>query len=110
MGYYARYLDWFFTTPFFLLDLCLLAGADVWSTFYVMLLNALCIAAGAFGALNPRVGWPCFIFGMVTFVMFNAQLFGSMLAKAGEMGDDVLCNLGRLGKVRCLVHLAQRSL
>jgi bacteriorhodopsin len=87
--YYARYLDWFFTTPFFLLDLSLLAGADTWSTFYVMLLNALCIAAGAIGALNPRVGWPCFIFGMVTFVMFNAQLFGTMLTKAGELGADV---------------------
>merc|ERR1712007_356348 len=71
--YYARYLDWFFTTPFFLLDLSLLAGADTWSTFYVMLLNALCIAAGAIGALNPKVGWPCFIFGMVTFVMFLSQ-------------------------------------
>eukprot|EP00666_Eupelagonemidae_sp_cell4sb_P003005 gene3005-381_t len=45
----------FFTTPFFLLDLCLLAGADVWSTFFVMLLNAICIAAGAVGALKPSV-------------------------------------------------------
>jgi bacteriorhodopsin len=87
--YYARYIDWFFTTPFFLLDLCLLAGADYASTFYVMLLNALCIAAGAIGALNPEAAWPCFIFGMITFVMFNCKLFGSMLAKAGDLGTEV---------------------
>ena len=40
--YWMRYVDWFFTTPFFLLDLALLAGADAWDTFYVMLMNAIC--------------------------------------------------------------------
>lgn len=40
--YWMRYVDWFFTTPFFLLDLALLAGADSWDTFYVMLMNAIC--------------------------------------------------------------------
>merc|ERR1719146_508543 len=62
--FWMRYVDWFFTTPFFLLDLCLLAGADVWATFYVMLLNAMCIAAGAVGALKPSVNVQMFVLGM----------------------------------------------
>merc|ERR1711948_194582 len=57
--------------------------------FQVMILNALCIAAGALGALNPIFAWPGFIFGMVTFVMFNAKLFGSMASQAESLGGDV---------------------
>merc|ERR1719387_2270030 len=58
--YWMRYVDWFFTTPFFLLDLALLANADIWDTFYVMLLNAICIVCGAIGALNPGARLPMF--------------------------------------------------
>merc|ERR1719336_1785908 len=74
--YWLRYVDWFFTTPFFLLDLCLLANCDMWDTFYVMLLNAVCIASGAIGALTPGYSgrWAMFVLGMITFVMFNAKL------------------------------------
>merc|ERR1711976_1118817 len=87
--YWMRYVDWFFTTPFFLLDLALLAGADSWDTFYVMLMNAICIATGAIGALVPACKMPMFILGMVTFVMFNAKLFGAMASKAKDLGDAV---------------------
>merc|ERR1719456_2127250 len=87
--FWMRYVDWFFTTPFFLLDLALLAGADTWDTFYVMLLNAICIACGAIGALNPDAKLPMFVLGMVTFVMFIAKLFGAMMAKAKTLGDEV---------------------
>jgi len=87
--YWMRYVDWFFTTPFFLLDLALLAGADNSDTFYVMLMNAICIASGAVGALNPDAKWPMFILGLVTFVMFIMKLFGAMMAKAKSLGDDV---------------------
>lgn len=67
-----RYVDWFFTTPFFLLDLCLLAGADQWDTFYVMLMNAICIACGAVGALTPALNAAInmFVLGMITFVLY----------------------------------------
>merc|ERR1719152_385204 len=87
--YWMRYVDWFFTTPFFLLDLALLAGADTWDTFYVMLMNAICIATGAIGALVPACKMPMFALGMITFVMFNAKLFGAMIGKAKELGDAV---------------------
>merc|ERR1719408_358549 len=80
--FWMRYVDWFFTTPFFLLDLALLAGADQWDTFYVMLLNAICIACGAIGALNPDACVPMFALGMVTFAGFNAKLFGAMLQQS----------------------------
>merc|ERR1719456_701090 len=80
--YWMRYVDWFFTTPFFLLDLALLANADIWDTFYVMLLNAICIVCGAIGALNPGARLPMFFLGMVTFAGFNAKLFGAMVDRA----------------------------
>merc|ERR1719240_2220787 len=54
-----------------------------------MLLNALCIAAGAIGALYPACAWPMFIFGMVTFAAFNMKLFGSMSAAAANLGAGV---------------------
>jgi bacteriorhodopsin len=73
--FWMRYIDWFFTTPFFLLDLCLLADVDVWNTFFVMLMNALCITAGAIGALKPSVNIPMFIIGMLTFAAFIQKLF-----------------------------------
>jgi bacteriorhodopsin len=87
--YWMRYVDWFFTTPFFLLDLALLAAADNYDTFYVMLMNAICIASGAIGALNPDAKMPMFILGMVTFVMFIVKLFGAMMTKAQSLGADV---------------------
>jgi bacteriorhodopsin len=74
--FWMRYIDWFFTTPFFLLDLCLLANADSWVTFFVMLLNAICIVCGAIGALKPSVSIPFFVLGMITFVGFIEKLWG----------------------------------
>jgi len=97
--YVMRYVDWFFTTPFFLLDLCLLAGADKWDTFYVMLMNAICIAAGAFGALTPGGQSYCWCLGMLTFIAFNYKLFGSMLGKAETLGPGVA------GKYKTVVYL-----
>merc|ERR1719343_450008 len=72
--FWMRYVDWFFTTPFFLLDLCLLAGACPWETFFVMLMNAICITCGAIGALKPSVNVPMFILGMITFAAFIQRL------------------------------------
>merc|ERR1719261_1530878 len=73
--FWMRYVDWFFTTPFFLLDLCILAQADPFETFFVMLLNAICIACGAIGALKPSVNVPMFVLGMLTFAGFIQRLF-----------------------------------
>merc|ERR1712186_79577 len=87
--YWMRYVDWFFTTPFFLLDLGLLARANMWDTFYVMLVNAICIVSGAIGALTPEARIPMFILGMITFVAFNMKLFGAMMAQASNLGADV---------------------
>merc|ERR1711976_225176 len=56
---------------------------------YVMLMNAICITTGAIGALVPACKMPMFILGMITFVMFNAKLFGAMISKAKELGDAV---------------------
>jgi len=87
--YWMRYVDWFFTTPFFLLDLGLFANADMWDTFYVMLLNAICIVCGAIGALNYEARIPMFVLGMITFIGFNFKLFGAMMDQASKLGDGV---------------------
>merc|ERR1712139_658908 len=48
---------------------------DVWETFFVMVMNAICITAGAIGALKPSVNIPMFILGMATFAAFIQKLF-----------------------------------
>jgi bacteriorhodopsin len=87
--FWMRYVDWFFTTPFFLLDLALLSGADRWDTFYVMLMNAICIGCGAIGALYQGCRYSMFFLGLITFALFNQKLFGAMMDNSSKMGSDV---------------------
>merc|ERR1719261_2134649 len=84
--FWMRYVDWFFTTPFFLLDLCILAQADPFDTFFVMMMNAVCIAAGAVGALKPSANVPFFILGMATFVGFIHKLM--TIGDADKVGKE----------------------
>lgn len=74
----------------FLLDRWLVNVLMTWS---VVRLSKYClfagIATGAVGALTPGGEIPCFVLGMITFVLFNVKLFGAMLTKANEIGADV---------------------
>ena len=48
--YFARYIDWVFTTPLQLLDLAGLAGASSETTFILITLDVLMIISGLIGA------------------------------------------------------------
>jgi len=88
--YYARYVDWFFTTPLLLLDLAMLAGSDFWDTFFVIGMDCIMILAGALAAFSTAGGkWPLFTIGMITFVLFLGKLFTSMSASAQKLGGKV---------------------
>lgn len=59
-----RYLDWFITTPFLLLSLCILINQNdtfAWGPFgIIVLLNAVMLVAGYFaetGRINKFIGW-----------------------------------------------------
>lgn len=78
--YYARYVDWIFTTPLMLWDLLELAGASWQVIFMVCSLDILMIACGIIGSLliTSSVKWVFFVLGCVFFVMMVQELQRSM--------------------------------
>lgn len=65
--YFARYIDWFFTTPLLLLDLLLIAAVPVAVAMWIIVADIMMIVIGLFGALSshgPRwgfYGFACFL-------------------------------------------------
>ncbi len=97
--YWARYTDWFFTTPLLLLDLGLLAGASRNELTTLVGLDAAMIgtgvlatltgdwAAGALGVGTQRLIW----WGVSTafLVVLLYFLFGSLTSKAQQIGGSL---------------------
>lgn len=65
--FWARYVDWFFTTPLLLLDLVLLAdGISNLRIAIIMVADVLMILTGLFGAVEARSNkWGWFAFGCI---------------------------------------------
>ena len=62
--YYARYIDWFITTPLLLLDLMLTAGMPWPTIMFVILVDWIMIVTGLVGALVRSIyKWGYFAFG-----------------------------------------------
>jgi bacteriorhodopsin len=58
--FYARYIDWFFTTPLLLLDVLLIAGTSFGTTLWIMFADIAMIILGLFGAVTVgkyKWGW-----------------------------------------------------
>jgi len=58
--FYARYVDWFFTTPLLLLDVLLIAGTPFGTTVWIMFCDLAMIVLGLFGAVTVgkyKWGW-----------------------------------------------------
>lgn len=59
--YWARYVDWCFTTPLLLLDLCLLAGLGGANILVAVVADIIMILTGLFAAFTvesgPKWGW-----------------------------------------------------
>merc|ERR1719253_1506 len=69
--YYARYIDWFFTTPLLLLDCLVIAGTGFSSmaVSFMFTFDILMIAAGLVGELiEDSFRWAFFGFGMLFFI------------------------------------------
>lgn len=58
--FYARYIDWFFTTPLLLVDILLIAGVSFGTTLWILFSDVAMIVLGLFGAITPgkyKWGW-----------------------------------------------------
>jgi bacteriorhodopsin len=69
--YYARYVDWFFTTPLLLLDVLVVSGTGFSSMAlsFMFTFDVLMIAAGLIGELiEDSFRWAFFGFGMLFFI------------------------------------------
>jgi len=88
--FYVRYVDWFFTTPLLLLDLCALGKASQDTTMYVIGMDLLMIVAGVIGASMTGVStnswedykpWAFFGLGMLFFLPIVYNLAVSIPAR-----------------------------
>jgi len=84
--FYARYIDWLFTTPLMVWDLMELTGADAMSVFTVVGLDALMIVCGIIGSLlvEASVKWAFFVLGCVFFLMVCKELQNGLNKGVGD--------------------------
>ena len=115
--YWARYTDWFFTTPLLLLDLGLLAGASRNELATLVGLDAAMIGTGAiatltgdgvmaFGALSTeaqRLVWWGVSTGFLLVLLYF--LFGSLTDKARQLGGALESKFSTLRNLIVVVWL-----
>lgn len=85
--YYARYVDWAITTPFLLLDLCLLAGIDGAHTIMAISADLIMVLTGLFAAYGTedsgqKWGWYAISCIAYIFVIWHVGLTGSAAVKS----------------------------
>merc|ERR1712026_381134 len=78
--YYARYIDWLFTTPLMVWDLMELSDSDPMHIFVVVGLDVLMIVCGIVGCLLIEHGirWGFFILGCIFFAMVCKELLAGL--------------------------------
>lgn len=85
--FYARYLDWSFTTPLLLLDVGALAGASNDTLLFLLLTDALMIVAGLVGALfDTQVKWFFWMIGNFFFAPIVYYLVTGLTDSAAKLG------------------------
>ncbi|EUC33157.1 hypothetical protein COCCADRAFT_26476 [Bipolaris zeicola 26-R-13] len=88
--YYARYVDWFITTPLLLMDLLLTAGMPWPTILWVILVDEIMIVTGLIGALIQSIyKWPFFVFGCVALFYIVFQLTWEARIHSKTFGHDV---------------------
>jgi len=88
--YYARYIDWFITTPLLLLDLLLTAGMPWPTTLFIIAIDEIMIVTGLIGALiDNRYKWAYFTFGCVALLYIVYHLVWESRLHARKFGRDV---------------------
>jgi bacteriorhodopsin len=111
--YWARYTDWFFTTPLLLIDLGLLAGADRNQLATLVGLDMLMIATGAVATLTGgpgtlaegtrRLVWWGVSTGFLLVLLY--ALYATLGEKARRLPEDVQSKFGTLRTLLVLVWL-----
>merc|ERR1712187_572558 len=97
--YYARYIDWIFTTPLMVWDLMALVGSPGGNIFMVVGLDVLMIAAGMLGAMCERhhIRWVFFVLGCVFFICIVNELPQLMnKGAASQAAQEVYRSAARL--------------
>ncbi|ORY79476.1 hypothetical protein BCR37DRAFT_349732 [Protomyces lactucae-debilis] len=88
--FYARYIDWFVTTPLLLLDLLLLAGMPWSEIIFTIIMDEIMIVTGLLGALTPSsYKWGYWTFGMFAFFWVAYVLIFTARKRAMALGSDV---------------------
>jgi len=92
--YWARYVDWAFTTPFLLLDLCLLAGMNGGQIFMTIAADIVMILTGlfaAFGSEDTPQKWGWYAIACIAYlvVIWHLVIHGraGAMAKGGKVGN-----------------------
>ncbi|ORY32162.1 hypothetical protein BCR39DRAFT_524418 [Naematelia encephala] len=87
--YYARYIDWLFTTPLLLISLAFLAGLSPAATLLTVLADIFMIVTGLFAGLHParwaggeRARWLWFAISCVGFVVVWVTLLNGGIQAA----------------------------
>jgi bacteriorhodopsin len=114
--YWARYTDWFFTTPLLLVDLALLAGASRNQLMTLVGLDALMIATGAVATLSGggfavfglddgarRLIWWGVSTGLLLVLLYF--LFGTLSQQAQQLSSDVGAKFAQLRNLIVVVWL-----
>jgi len=97
--YYARFIDWLFTTPLMLWDLMELVGAPGSNIFVVVGMDVLMIVAGMIGNMCERhqVRWVFFVLGCIFFIFIVNELSQLMnKGAASQAAQEVYRTAARL--------------
>ncbi|MFB6302887.1 MAG: bacteriorhodopsin, partial [Haloferacaceae archaeon] len=111
--YWARYTDWFFTTPLLLIDLGLLAGANRNQLSALVGLDMLMIGTGALATLSGGPGalsegarrliWWGVSTGFLLVLLY--MLYGSLGDKASRLSGDAASTFSTLRTLIVVVWL-----
>ncbi|KAK9798164.1 hypothetical protein WJX73_003251 [Symbiochloris irregularis] len=83
--YWARYIDWFLTTPLLLLDLLLIAAVPFGTALWIITADILMIVTGMFGALcSHKFKWGWYGAGCLfqVLLVYGVMVTGTAHAKA----------------------------
>lgn len=102
--YWARYVDWFFTTPLLLLDLALLAGASKEAIAWLLGLDVAMIATGFFaGVTSGDIRWIWFGVSALIFVWLLWVLLVEVLKAAKQRPPEVRAKFNQLAILLAVV-------
>jgi len=89
--YYARYIDWLFTTPLLLLDLGLLAGLNGASLFSIIVSDIIMIVTGLFAAYGHTATqkWGWYAIGDIAYIWILYVLLTTGRQSAHAKGSTV---------------------